>query len=209
MNVEIGRQNIIILFRNNEGRAVSFLGINEKIWIRHTLDSHRPFICSVLCQAKKHWRKVWDRSYLFFSRCPNKIFKTFLIEDFFLFATGVFHLELWISQRIFNKFWNRGLGGNWFMKKTWSWKSRDPVPLNFYRYYNYKKTLAPSLNKKTKPCYLYFFSRYQRLEMWCIMKLSGESWGLQRTDKARLIKARQSSLLHFLNILFSLQISFW
>ncbi len=188
---------------------------SPRIWTRITWSllvskDRRHLFVIPWCQAKEHWRKVSNRSYLFFSRCPNKIFKTFLIEDFFLFATGVFHLELWISQRIFKKILKQGLGGNWFMKKTWSWKSHDTVPLHFYRYYNYKKHLLRHWRRKLNlSCYLYFFSRYQRLEMWCIIKLSGESWGLQRTDKARLIKARQSSLLHFLNIFFSLQISFW
>ncbi len=51
----------------------------------------------------------------------------------------VMHLELRISQLIFEKKWNgpkgmltiaQGLGGNWFMKKTWSWKARGTVPLN-------------------------------------------------------------------------------
>jgi hypothetical protein len=40
-------------------------------------------------------------------RCPNKIIKTFLIEDFFhlpqLSTTTVVHLELQISFRIFKK----------------------------------------------------------------------------------------------------------
>jgi hypothetical protein len=41
-------------------------------------------------------------------RCPNKIIKTFAIEDFFhlqpVSMTPVVHLELQISQRIFEKF---------------------------------------------------------------------------------------------------------
>ncbi len=63
-----------------------------------------------------------------------------MIEDFFhlppVSTTPVVHLELWISQRVFRKnlkrpqWYTLGLGGNWFMKKTRSRKSRDTVPLN-------------------------------------------------------------------------------
>ncbi len=42
-----------------------------------------------------------------YQRCPNKIFKTFPIKDFFhlppMSTTLVVHLELWISLRIFWK----------------------------------------------------------------------------------------------------------
>jgi len=46
----------------------------------------------------------------------------------------VLHLDLWISQRIFEKFemtlmFFSVLGGRWFMKKTWSNKSRNTVSL--------------------------------------------------------------------------------
>ncbi len=47
----------------------------------------------------------------------------------------VVHLDLRISPRIFEKIWNGlngilwGWGGNWFMEKTRSKKSRDTVPL--------------------------------------------------------------------------------
>jgi hypothetical protein len=46
MNVEIGRQNIIIMFWNNEATQFHFW---EYINRNQTfiLDSHRPFICSV------------------------------------------------------------------------------------------------------------------------------------------------------------------
>ncbi len=72
-------------------------------------------------------------------RCPNKIIKIFQFEDFChlppVAATPVVHLELRISPRIFGKnskrpYWyTQGLGGNWFMKKNRSRKSRGTVPL--------------------------------------------------------------------------------
>ncbi len=72
-------------------------------------------------------------------RCPNKIIKIFLIEDFFhlppVSTTPVGHVEVRISSRIFKEIWNgpnsytQGLLGNWFMKKTRSRKSRGTVPL--------------------------------------------------------------------------------
>jgi hypothetical protein len=49
-------------------------------------------------------------------RCPNKIMKTFMIEDLREFSKNL----SWYTQ---------GLGGNWFMKKTRSRKSRDIVTL--------------------------------------------------------------------------------
>ncbi len=75
-------------------------------------------------------------------RCPNKIIKIFLIEDFShlppVSTTPVVNLELRISPRIFEKNRNGpngilwGWGGNWLMKKTRSEKSRDTVPLSAY-----------------------------------------------------------------------------
>ncbi len=64
-----------------------------------------------------------------------------MIGDFFNLPpvsttpTPVVHLELRISPANFQKnskqpyWWTQGLGGNWFMKKTRSRKSRDTVPL--------------------------------------------------------------------------------
>ncbi len=76
-------------------------------------------------------------------RCPNKIIKIFLIEDFFhlppVSTTLVVNLELRISPRIFEKIRKSlygillGLGGNLFMKKTRSKKSHDTVPLKTHR----------------------------------------------------------------------------
>ncbi len=73
-------------------------------------------------------------------RCPNKIIKIFLIEDFLSFATGVNDTggQPWAANTSANfrknskrSYWNTvGLGGNWLMKKTRSKKSRDTVPLN-------------------------------------------------------------------------------
>jgi hypothetical protein len=63
-------------------------------------------------------------------RCPNKIFKTFLIEDFFYL-----HLELQISLWILKKFETALMGypGAWgklIHEKTWSRKFCGIVPLN-------------------------------------------------------------------------------
>jgi hypothetical protein len=44
MNVEIERQNIILLFGNNKATQIHLW---EYINRNQTLDSHRPFICSV------------------------------------------------------------------------------------------------------------------------------------------------------------------
>jgi|LakMenEpi03Aug12_release.lakeMendotaPanAssembly.Ray.scaffolds.fasta_scaffold198334_1 hypothetical protein len=66
MNVEIGRQILIILFWKYRGRAVSFLGIHKSEPNIYTfiLDSHQPFICGAGARAtaveetplsKDHW----------------------------------------------------------------------------------------------------------------------------------------------------------
>jgi hypothetical protein len=65
-----------------------------------------------------------------------------MIEDFLHLSPVstplVVHLELQISPRVFEKNWKgpngllRGLGGNWFMKKARSQKSRDTVPLTWH-----------------------------------------------------------------------------
>ncbi len=68
-------------------------------------------------------------------RCPNKLIKIFLIEDFFhlppVSLTPVVHLELRISPRIFEK---SLIGPNGILrgfKKTRSRKSRGTVPLSW------------------------------------------------------------------------------
>jgi hypothetical protein len=73
--------------------------------------------------------------------CPNKIIKTFLIEDFLhlppVSATLVANLELRISQQIFEKIridpngiWRSGFRENCSMKKKpGSKKSHGTVPL--------------------------------------------------------------------------------
>ncbi len=57
MNVEIGRQNLIILFWEQRCRAVSFLGIHKLEPQTFILD-HRPFICSVLLLQSLIWVKL-------------------------------------------------------------------------------------------------------------------------------------------------------
>jgi hypothetical protein len=61
MNVEIGRHNIIILFRNNEGRAVSFLGIHKSepdIYIGFSPALHLQCTMSSQKAVKKGSREV-------------------------------------------------------------------------------------------------------------------------------------------------------
>ncbi len=82
-----------------------------------------------------------ENVYIYFNsttqRCPNKIIKTFEIEDFFYLppvSLTLAVLELRISPWIFGKMWKslwgtQGLTGNWFMKNTWSRESRGTVPL--------------------------------------------------------------------------------
>jgi hypothetical protein len=56
-------------------------------------------------------------------RCPNKILKIFLIEDFFhLLFRHLVNLELRISPRIFEKFRNGPNGILWGWGETDSWK---------------------------------------------------------------------------------------
>ncbi len=58
MNVEIGRQNIITLFWNNEAEQVHFWEyINRNQTFK--LDSHRPFICSAAGKLERKWS--WGR----------------------------------------------------------------------------------------------------------------------------------------------------
>jgi hypothetical protein len=66
-------------------------------------------------------------------RCPNKIIKIFLIEDFF-HLPPVVNLDLRISPRIFKKIETvqmgySGAGGKLIDEKTRSKKSPDTVPL--------------------------------------------------------------------------------
>jgi hypothetical protein len=62
-------------------------------------------------------------------RCPNKIIKIFLIEDFFhlppVSATQVVNLELWISPWILEKIWNGPNGILWGWGETDSWKEPE------------------------------------------------------------------------------------
>ncbi len=114
-------------------------------------NSNLPQICN---QCQRHrWQIMGTKSdwlhlkenlkkkifYIYVSftiqRCPNKIFKTVLIEDF-LFAPIWCTLKCEYLREFSTKFetdlmgysWH---GGNWFMKKTWSRKSQGTVPLTW------------------------------------------------------------------------------
>jgi hypothetical protein len=70
MKIGIGRQNIIILFSNNE--AAEFLGIHK--WEPDILlDSHRPFICSLPCY--RSFEERLRRALLSFLRDPGYLLK--------------------------------------------------------------------------------------------------------------------------------------
>ncbi len=101
-------------------------------------------------------------------RCPNKIIKTFMIEDFFhlpsVSTTPVVHLELPMSPWTFEKIRNgpngilRGLG-KLIHKKTRSRNSCDTVPLRYSIVYRLRHLeflallILWFLNVKTPPCF--------------------------------------------------------
>jgi hypothetical protein len=62
-------------------------------------------------------------------RCPKEIIKNFQIEDFFHLPWAA-NISTNFRKNSKRPYWyNQGLGGNWFMKKTRSKKSRDTFPL--------------------------------------------------------------------------------
>ncbi len=85
--------------------------------------------------------------YIYFNsttqRCPNKIIKIFWLKIFSIcHRCKRCQTLIWEYLREFSKkfeaalivyytMYNQGLGGNWFMKKTRSKKSRDTVPLKY------------------------------------------------------------------------------
>ncbi len=88
--------------------------------------------------------KMYIYVYSTFQRCPNKIIKIFLIEDFFhlppVSTTPVVNdtggqpwaanISANFKKNLKRSKWDTlGLGGNWLMKKTRRKKSRDTVPL--------------------------------------------------------------------------------
>ncbi len=96
-------------------------------------------------QLSNCWQnEIENKIYLYANsttqRCPKEIIKKFSDWRFFPIATGVVDTggKPWASNisATFRKnskrpsWYNKGLGGNWFMKKTRSKKSRDTVPLN-------------------------------------------------------------------------------
>ncbi len=79
-------------------------------------------------QAEDTLKWTWRQKFYIYvnstiQRCPNKIIKIFLIEDFFqlppVAATPVVNLELWISPRIWEKIQN---GPNGIL---WGWGETD------------------------------------------------------------------------------------
>ncbi len=113
-------------------------------WICHRCQWHRWQIMETISGCLQLKVNLKKKICLYVNsttqRCPNKIFKTFLIEDFFhlpLMSTILeVHLELQIYLREFSKkMWNssngilRGFGETKSWKKTWSRKSRSTVPL--------------------------------------------------------------------------------
>ncbi len=80
---------------------------------------------------------IWVNST--FQRCPNKIIKIFLIEDFshlpLVSTTPVVNLELRISPRFFERIWNGPYGILWGWGETDWWKkpeAKNLVPLSTY-----------------------------------------------------------------------------
>jgi hypothetical protein len=79
-----------------------------------SVDCHRCMSTWEQYQTAYTLKLTWKKIHLYVNsstpRWPNKIFKTFLIEDFFhlpsVSMTMVVHLELWISPGIFRKNWN-------------------------------------------------------------------------------------------------------
>ncbi len=75
--------------------------------------------------------------------------KTFQIEDFFHLPppTLVVHSEFEYLCKFSKKFETAlmvysGAWGNWFMKKTWSWKSRGIVPLTIGAKFFYSANIS-------------------------------------------------------------------
>ncbi len=85
-----------------------------------------------------HLKWTWRQKFIFTTqRCPNKIIKIFLIEDFFYLppvsTTPVVHLDLRISPRICEKIWNGPNGKLRRVGETDSWKKpevENPVTLS-------------------------------------------------------------------------------
>jgi len=92
------------------------------------------------------------------SRWPNKIMKTFMIEDFFPFTTGVsdtggavwaVNISTYFQKNLKTALWNtQGLGGIWSMKKNlkskilWHlclWSAASFLPLVFFKQYTYRR----------------------------------------------------------------------
>ena len=92
---------------------------------------HRWQICHRCQQHKGNWWQICRRC-----RWYRRQFATGVIDTGGKFATGVGVANNSANFRKNSKWpycYYQGLGGRWFMKKTWSKKSRDTVPLRILR----------------------------------------------------------------------------
>ncbi len=104
----------------------------------HRYQRHRRQIMGTISGCRHLKLNLKAKSYIHVysttQRCPNKINKIFQFEHFCHLPPGGAPWAANISAN-FRKnskrpYWyTQGLGGNWFMKKTRSRKSRDTVPL--------------------------------------------------------------------------------
>jgi hypothetical protein len=76
---------------------------------------------------------------------PTKLLKFFWLKIFFICHRCRWHRWSTLSCEYLRDFWKKfemvlmGLGGNWFIKKTRSKKSRDTVPLNNQSWRTYRQ----------------------------------------------------------------------
>ncbi len=90
--------------------------------------------------------------------------------------TGV-HLYLWISPRKNSKWpycYFQGLGGRWFIKKTWSKKSRDTVPLRgkftivdsrYIKFFYYLNSVRKACHNIHPSTYLLYYKKVNAEEI--------------------------------------------
>ncbi len=136
----------------------------------HQYQRHQRQICH---QCQRHWWQIMGtmsgcrhrkmnlmaKIYIYVNsttqRCPNKIINLPPMST----TPVVVHLELRISPWIFEKkskpplWYTQGLGGNWFMKKTRSRKSRGTVPLSWNSPYSIGRSMVCNSHRPwNTPC---------------------------------------------------------